>query len=110
MKDGISGAIVSLCVLLALHLVVKVGEFLWKMKEKRDSVSDATVDKLTIAVDKMTYSLETLQVRCGTLEKSISDIDKIKTDLRRAFTAVRLLAGEDWTKIRKELDEDSHII
>ena len=53
----------------------------------------------TKAVTDLTKSIEKL-------EKDMAEIPKLRLDLRRYYTAVKILAGDKWPDIRKELDEE----
>lgn len=91
--------VVGICVILTAHLLVKVGEFLWRFKEKKDSLSESAVKDLTKAVDALT-------LRLSAIEPVLSELPKIKKDLRRFYAAVKALSGEKWPDIRKEILED----
>lgn len=39
----------------------------------------------------------------------ISEVKKLRKDLRRFYTAIKLLAGEKWPEIRKELMEEDDL-
>lgn len=103
LKDGAGGLLASICVILALQVLIKVGEFLWNLKEKKDSASEAAVKELTATMLKNTEAIKLLDQKLGKIEGIISEIPKFKLDVRRMFSAVKILAGEKWTNIRKEI-------
>lgn len=98
-QHGISGLLVSVCILLTAQLLWKVGEFLWKMKEKKDQLSEESVHHLTKAVESNTKAIEELGDK-------VAKIPKYEVDLKRLFSAVKLVAGERWPKIRKEIMDE----
>lgn len=94
LKYGIGG----LCVLLTIFILLKVVEFVINLKKKKE---DETEDLLR----ELVASVNHLDKKFDELEKQISDYPKIKSDLRRCFFAVKLLAGDRWAEIRKEIME-----
>lgn len=95
LKYGIAG----ICVLLTLHILVRVAIFAFEMQKKKQSASEKAVEDLTAAVLASTKTIEHLQA-------SIAELPKIKTDIRRFYIAVKFIAGDDWPKIRKEIMEE----
>jgi len=89
------------CVLVAMHLLMRVGEFLWRFKERKDQLTEKTIQSLARAVESNTLALAKIDADLKSL-----NLGKLKTDLRRAFHAVKLLAGDKWSPIRKEIMED----
>lgn len=89
----------AVCVILSLHLFAKVGEFLWDIIKKKSEISDETVKRLTVSVQHLDNTMKEIK-------KDLAEIPKFKQDLRRLFTAVKLMAGEDWKDIRKAIMED----
>ncbi len=65
-----------------------------KNKEQVDAVKYNTqsVQELTCAIDKM--------------KDQLAEIPKLKTDMKRSFTAHKIIAGEKWPVVRKEMMED----
>lgn len=102
LEYGVTGVVI----MLAIHLLVKVGEFLWGLKEKKESASEQAVLELTKAVEDLTDSSKLLDVRIRSLESSLSELPKIKVDIRRFYTAVKIMSGEKWPDIRKQITED----
>ncbi len=99
LEYGIGG----ICVILTLMTLMKVGEFLWKLREKKESVSEETLKKLVQSVEQNSAAMAILTLRLRTLEDVISDFPKIKIDIRRSFAALKELAGDEWPKIREEI-------
>lgn len=107
-SGSVPGLLAAVSVLLALHFLVKVGEFLWHLKEKKDTVTETGIENLSAAVQLNTAASEKLEHRIKNLEHTISDVTKVKLDLRRLYIAVKNIAGDKWPVIRKEImDEEA---
>jgi hypothetical protein len=100
-KNGVAGLIASLVVVLALQLMLRVGEFVWKIIKKKSELSEKTVQKLIVTVESNTDAIKKLESRVG-------DIDKIRLDLRRSYAAIKFMAGDKWKDVRSVImgDED----
>jgi len=105
-QHGISGLLASIAVLLALHLVTRVGSFLWDMKKEKDKLSEKTVQDLVAAVDDNTKMVEDLASDLRKFEAAVAELPKLKLDLRRLFAATRIIAGDEWPEIRDEIMRD----
>jgi hypothetical protein len=102
LEYGIGG----ICVILTISVLVRVAEFVWGLREKKDSLSETTITKLTVAMQENTLAVKHLDCRLETLERSVSDLPKIKTDLRRFYSALKSLSGDRWPAIRDEIMKD----
>ncbi len=106
-SGSIPGLLAALCVLLAGHLLFRVGEFLWRFKERKDAVTETGIDNLSQAVEKNTAVTEKLGARIEKLESTLSDVTKVKRDIHRMFMVVKAIAGENWDSILKRtIDEE----
>lgn len=105
-KNGLPGLLISICVILSLQLVFKVGEFLWKLREKKDSASEAAIRELTEVVKHNILATEHLEQRLNELKNTLSEIPKFKSDMRRLFSAIKIVSGDKWSQIRKEIMEE----
>lgn len=101
-KYGLAGILI----LLTLNVLVKVGAFIMKQKEKKDSLSEDTIKQLLNSVQQSTIAIAHLEMRLKTFEQNLNDLPKFKTDIRRFYTAMKVLSGEKWPDIRKEIIED----
>jgi len=96
LKYGIAG----ICVMLTIMVLLKVGEFLWSLREKKDTLSETSIKNLTEAVKHLDARLEGF-------ERSIADLPKFKMDMRRFYAAIKAIAGPDkWPGIREEIMKD----
>lgn len=102
LKYGIGG----LCVLFTLSVFVRVGEFLWKIREKKETISESAIKDLTHAVQQNTAATQHLDRRLEKLEGMASDMPKFKTDMRRFYVAIKEVAGDKWPRIRDEIMKD----
>lgn len=97
---------IALITFLALHLVIKIVEFLWAFKEKKDLVTESGIEKLSQAVQQNTWASEKLEARIKQLEHTLGVVDKLQTDMRKAFIAIKSISGDNWPKIREEIMEE----
>jgi hypothetical protein len=102
LEYGVGGV----CVLLTIMVLIKVGEFVWALREKKESLSEAAVADLTKAMQQNTVAVQFLEHRLQAIENSIVEVPKLKTDLRRFYCALKSLAGEKWGTIRDEIMRD----
>lgn len=102
LEYGIGG----LCVILTLSVLLRVGEFIWGLREKKDSISEASIERLTKAVEENTHATRHLDHRLKDLEKAVQEFPKFKTDIRRFYAAIKEVAGEKWPRVRDEIMKD----
>lgn len=105
-ENGMAGLLASIAVILALHLVVRVGKLLWDMKTEKEKLSEKTVKDLVDSVEHNTKTVEQLSHELRKVEAALADIPKLKLDLRRLYAAIKIIAGEDWPAIRTEITQD----
>jgi hypothetical protein len=98
--------IVGIFVMLTLFVLLKIGEFLWQLRQKKETATDAAILNLTVAVKENTDSHKQLQCEVKRLETMISELPKFKTDVRRFYAAIKFVAGERWPEIRDEILKD----
>lgn len=99
LKYGVAG----ICLLLTIFVLVRVGEFLWSLREKKDSASEESIKNLTAAVQANTAAIEKINLL-------LSDLPKMRLDLRRSFGALKNLAGDKWPQIREGMKEDEQLL
>lgn len=102
-KNGLPTLLASICLLLAFHLLVKVGEFLWNLKREKDSFSEKSIHHLAISMEANTKAIGHLQGELKNLERSLMEIPKFKLDMRRLYFAVKVLAGDKWHQLRDDM-------
>ncbi len=113
-KNGVTVLLAGLIIMLALHLFLKLGEFIFKVFEKKEELKESTMVNLKVSIDHLSTALATniqathiLEDRMRSVEGGLSEFSKVKTNVRQAFAALKFLAGEDWPKIKKEIIEDN---
>lgn len=106
LKDGPTGFLVSLCLILTFQLIFSVAKFVWSMREKRENASEKAIMELTDVVRKNTVATEKLDYRLSQVEIGLNSLKKFKLDLRRYYTALKMLSGDRWPSIRDEIMSD----
>lgn len=96
----------SIAAILFLTLFMKMVEFIVTILKKKSELSEKSIADLTSALRVNTAAVEKLDARIAAAEKTMAELPKLKLDLRRLFTAVKRISGDDWEKIRKEIMDD----
>lgn len=99
--------LILIVVFLCATFIKGLVEFLWKVREKKDSASESAINELTEVVKKNTLAMELLDRRLDKLEIVLSEIPKFKLDMRKYYSAIKILAGDKWPSIRKEIEEEN---
>lgn len=102
LEYGIGGV----CVLLTLMVLLRVGEFVWRIVERKEKLSEKTLEELVHAVRESTVAMKFIDERLKLIESNVSEIPKLKTDLRRFYAAMKEVAGDKWPAIRDEIVKD----
>jgi C4-dicarboxylate transporter len=76
-------------ILMIVYIVFKVSEFFWNRHQDN--------------TDTMKQLSKNLEANTATLKNLNSKIPKLHTDLNRLFSAVKIITGDDWPKIREEI-------
>ncbi len=105
-KNGVSGMLAGLILILALHLLVKLGEFVFELFKKKNELTEKNIDNLISALSMNTESLHRLEERMRSVETQLTEASKLKIDIRMLFAAIKSVAGERWPDIRKSIAED----
>lgn len=109
-QHGTPTLLATIAAVLCLHLLMKMGEFMWAFLKTKNDASEETISNLTKALKLNTLSIDKLELRLSNIDKEISALPKYKLDIRRMFAAVKTLAGDEWVDIRKQImDEDLDI-
>lgn len=101
--SGVPALLGAICVLMTLHLFTRLGTFLWEMLKQKSAVSEQSIQRLIEAVNR-------LEDRVREADVLLRSIPKISRDLKQAFMAIKILAGDNWSHIRDEIAEDSDVI
>jgi rubrerythrin len=78
--------LVFVVVFLCFNFIRSVVELFWKIKSEKQAASDNAIIGLT------------------------AEVAKLRKDLMRYYSALKMLSGEKWADIRKEITEDEKII
>lgn len=105
-EHGIPTLVATLCVLITLQILGKLGQFLYGLLKKKNEVSDQSINDLTKSLNANTAAMNQLEARIKMAEELIGAIPKIKKDLRRYYAGLREVAGEDWVRIRDVIMKD----
>ncbi len=109
-QHGPVALLAGLVIVLALHFLLKLGEFLWKMFLEKNRMRDQSISNLINMVAGNTTDLHRIQDRLSGLEKQshhMSEHAKIsEVNTRRIFAAIKKLSGKNWPTVRKHILED----
>lgn len=95
-EHGLAYLLVTACVFLALHFLLKIGEILFDIfKKKNDHFS------------QMSDSMKTLESRLTVIERDLNTVLQFRRDFNNLFTAIKLIAGDRWSEIHKKLTESN---
>ncbi len=75
-------SIQSLVVVVGLHLVFQMAKFIFSLLKKDKKATDETVNKLTV------------------------EVSKLRNDLKRFYSAVKLIAGDRWDEVSEKIQKD----
>ena len=109
--DTTNGPVVllaTIAVVMILNLIFRIGSFAYEILKKKVQVSEETMLANTNAISSLNATMQKIEFRLGNVEGALSDNPKMKTDLRRCFTAMKLLAGAEWNTISKIITDDEY--
>jgi hypothetical protein len=98
-----TNGIASLCVLIAIYIVFRVFEFVFRFSQEKQKLSDESVKLLT-------SELHALREQIGKLESTLAEFPKFKLDVRRLFFALKSMAGDRWGEIREEMMKETDFL
>jgi hypothetical protein len=101
--ESIPALLAAVIVILCVNSLRGFVEFLWNLRKEKDSASEGAIKELTDAVRLNTEAAKHLDGRLQRVEKIFNVLPKMKLDLRRLFTAMKTVAGDEWTEIREEI-------
>ena len=76
----------ALVVVVGLHLVNNVGKFVYGILKKDNAASEETNKAL------------------------VAEVSKLRSDLRRFYWAIKLLSGDRWEEVSKQIQEDKDFL
>lgn len=111
--QGIYGLLSGIIVISALHLIAKLGSFVFDLLKKKNEVTEKTLENLKISIDNLCTALATnvsavhsLEERMRSAEQELRRLDEFKIDIRRLFGAIKEISGDNWPEIKKTIMED----
>lgn len=105
--ESIPALLISIVVFLCASFIRSIVEFLWKIQKKKESASESAIKELTDVVKKNTQATEHLDQRLCDVEGTFSELPKLKQDMRKFYLAVKLLSGDKWAQIRKDIEDET---
>lgn len=105
-QTSIAGFLAVIVLLLCTQLVVRVGTFAWDLLKKKSELSEKSLDRLGQTIERNTEAVSKLERRIEGIERDIASLPKFELDVRRAFRALKLLAGDRWSAITKDIMEE----
>lgn len=113
-QHGVPTLLATIAIALCLHLLFRLGEFVWEVLKKKNEISEQTIKELKEALETAsqklsdnTYAVQRLEQRLDKIEVVNSAMPKMHSDLRKAFLAIKIMAGDDWGNIRELIKEES---
>ncbi len=106
-QHGVSVLLASVVVMLALHLVAKIGEFLFDLLKKKEHGSERQVAGIELSLTQNTQAVRELRMQVQLLERELIEVHKFKADSQKLFSAIKIIAGAKWPRVRKAMEEDA---
>ncbi len=77
-------------------------QFVYSIWKDKTASKDKSLNDNTFAVTALTASVDKLQT-------VVAAIPKLQTDMKRNFSALRIISGNDWPRIRDEILKDADL-
>ena len=115
MEEGLKGftehsVFSGILVILCLNLLAKVGEFVFGLLKEKNKISDHEITKISLVLGQNSQEMRELKaelrIQIGMLEREIAEMKKFKNDIQKVFSAIKIIAGPKWPKIRRAIQED----
>lgn len=105
-QHGAATLLVGLIVILALHLVMKVGELIWDIIKDKNKDSKTEITEISMALRQNTDAVRELRVQISVLQQELVELQKLKIDTSKLFSAVKIMSGKRWPNLRKAVEAD----
>lgn len=105
-EHGATALIAGLIIVLVLHLLMKMAEFIFELFNKKNEVTQKNIDNLITSLSMNIEALHRLEERMRSVETKLAEISKLKGEFTRLRLALKILAGDSWSNIRKSIAED----
>lgn len=99
--------VLGLLIILALQFVLSLFKLLWAVFKGKEKSTDAQITKIDLTLTQFDNAVRELRVQIGLFERELIEVHKFKADSQKLFSAIKIMAGKDWPKIRKAMEEDA---
>lgn len=97
--ETLPGLLAALTVVSTLRLLSHISAYLWNLRQRKDR-------KIERALETLAVALRQNNARLKTLELTLATAARVKVDVRRLYSIVKILAGDDWQEIREQVLRD----
>ncbi len=104
-QHGASTLLAGLVIILCLHLVLKLAQFLYEMARKKNELSERNIESLSNSLKTAIDSIQSTNSRLAAVERDLNEVLKFKLDFRRLFSAVKYIAGDKWPEAKKAMKD-----
>src|SRR5271165_924408 len=98
-QQTVAGFLAVIAIILCTQLVVRVGTFAWEVLKRKSELSEKSLERLGETIERNTAAVSKLERRIEGIERDIANLPKFELDVRRAFRALKALAGDRWPTI-----------
>lgn len=109
-QHGATVLLAGLIIVLALHLLLKLGEFVFELFKSKESLKEKRVDHLISMVSSNTADIAGIKDQMEAIKKLASAFEehskKTEVSTRRIVAALKKITGKEWPEIRKHILED----
>ncbi len=106
---GVTVLLAGLVIILSLHLITKIGHFIWEFNQEKHQLTEKSIDNLTQMLASNTSAIHSLEEKLSKVHHEIEALNRFKIDIRLLIDAVKHLAGDKWPEIRKIIIEDKFL-
>jgi hypothetical protein len=105
-QHGIGMLLATVVIFLGLHFILNTAKLVISLLKEKSDGSNQHLTKLDLTLAQVNDSVRDLRIQLGILERELGEVHKFKSDTQKIFSAIKFMAGEDWPRIRKALEED----
>lgn len=101
-QHGSTALIAGLVIILALHLVMKVGEMVFEIYRDKNKDSKNEITEISMALRQNTDAVRELRVQISFLQQELEAVKKLKIDTDKLFSIVKeSMPRKKWQSLRK---------
>jgi hypothetical protein len=105
-KNWTPATISAIAVMMSLRLLASVGKFMFNLLRKKEDEDDKKLGELSSGVEKLDRAVADLNKEIGGLRQELIEVRKYKADTQKLFTAVKIIAGPQWARIRRAIKDE----